>query len=183
MMKRDALTKDSGVGAWLLWGLYLALRYYVAFTLLRYGFAKVMGAQFTVLDSQLDAPMGRVSGFWLTWYYFGYSPVYSAMVAWVQIAGALLVCFRRTALIGVFALLPVMVNIVAIDLWVIGWRWDEGALRNAVYVLIALLLILAFHAREIVDFFWRQGEAFFSPGRWTRLAIAAQILVVCAIVG
>ena len=48
--------------------LYLVARYYAAFTLLLYGFAKVMGAQFTVLDSQLATPLGDVSGFWLTWY-------------------------------------------------------------------------------------------------------------------
>ena len=48
-------------------------RYGAALVLLVYGFAKINGSQFTILDSELDKPMGRVSGFWLTWYYFGYS--------------------------------------------------------------------------------------------------------------
>jgi hypothetical protein len=106
--------------------IYLALRFYAAFTLLGYGFAKVMGAQFTVLDSQLAKPMGEVSGFWLTWYYFGYSPVYSAIVAGAQILGAILLCFRRTAFLGTLLLIPVMVNIVGIDLYNRGTTWPSS---------------------------------------------------------
>lgn len=52
------------------------LRYVVAFLVITYGFAKLNGSQFTILDSELDKPMGQVSGFWLTWYYFGYSKFY-----------------------------------------------------------------------------------------------------------
>lgn len=128
--------------------LYLALRYYVAFTLLTYGFAKVMGAQFTVLDSQLAKPMGEVSGFWLTWYYFGYSTVYSNIIAFTQIGGALLLCFRRTAALGALILLPVMVNIACVDIWVIQWNFHIEALRNAIYVLLAICGILSFHAAD-----------------------------------
>jgi hypothetical protein len=97
---------------------YLLAHYYAAFTLLRYGFAKVIGAQFTILDSALPKPMGDVSGFWLTWYCFGYSLVYASLVAWSQILGAVLLGFRRTALMGALLLLPIMVNIVFIDIWV-----------------------------------------------------------------
>ena len=129
--------------------LYLAMRYYAAFMLLSYGFAKVMGAQFTVLDSELAKPMGDVSGFWLTWYYFGYSALYSALVAWAQILGAVLLCFRRTTLIGSMALLPVMINIVGIDLWIVRFPLSSGALQNAIFVLIAVLGIFCFHARDL----------------------------------
>ena len=166
--------------------IYLALRYYAAWILLGYGFAKLMGAQFTVLDSQLARPMGEVSGFWLTWYYFGYSPVYSAMVALVQIAGAVLLCFRRTALFGALILLPVMVNIVCIDVWVIGWRLESDALRNAIYVLAALLAILAFHGKGLWSFFLRQkdGPGLFATARpWMlalQMAVAGGMLAYAA---
>ncbi len=132
--------------------LYLVARYYAAFTLLLYGFAKVMGAQFTVLGSQLATPLGDVSGFWLTWYYFGYSAFYSSLVAWTQILGALLLCFRRTALIGTLVLLPVLVNIVGIDIWIIQFPLSSGALRNALYVSLALAIVLAFHAPDLYRF-------------------------------
>lgn len=148
--------------------IYIALRYYAAFTLFTYGFAKIMGAQFTVLDSQLARPMGEVSGFWLTWYYFGYSPVYSTIIALTQIGGAILLCFRRTALLGAFVLLPVMVNIVCVDVWVIRFPLSSGALHNAIYVLAALLAICTFHVGDIYRFFLRRREAFaiFHGPRW-----------------
>lgn len=129
--------------------LYLAARFYAAFMLLSYGFAKVMGAQFTVLDSQLAKPLGDVSGFWLTWYYFGYSAFYSALVAWTQILGAVLLCFRRTTLVGALVLFPVMVNIVGIDVWVVRFPLDSGALRNAIFVLLAVTVVLCFHAKDL----------------------------------
>lgn len=63
------------------------VRWFAALILIVYGFAKLNGAQFTILDSELDKPMGEVSGFWLTWYFFGYSGVYGNIIAIVQIAG------------------------------------------------------------------------------------------------
>ena len=68
--------------------------------LLQYGFAKLFGAQFTVLDSELDKPMGTVSGFWLTWYYFGYSPLFGNLLGLVQVGLGLALAFRRTTLLG-----------------------------------------------------------------------------------
>ena len=50
-----------------------AVRWVAVVFSIAYGFAKLHGSQFTVLDSELTRPMGEVSGFWLTWYYPGYS--------------------------------------------------------------------------------------------------------------
>lgn len=163
--------------------LYILARYYAAFTLLGYGFAKVMGAQFTVLDSELAKPMGDVSGFWLTWYYFGYSTVYSSLVAWSQIVGAALLGFRRTALAGALLLLPIMVNIVFIDLYVVRFPLESGALRNAFYVLFALLIAISFHGADLYRFLQAKREdlALFTNGRrWTGYAAAFVILCMIA---
>ena len=157
-MNNDLTTRSDIYRQKVLAVLYLAVRYYAAFTLLLYGFAKVMGAQFTVLDSQLAKPLGDVSGFWLTWYYFGYSPIYSSLVAWAQIVGALMLCFRRTTLIGALLLMPVLVNILGIDIWVIQFPFDSGALRNAVFVFVALLIVLAFHLPDLYRFLLRRRD-------------------------
>ncbi len=162
--------------------LYLAARYYAAFMLLSYGFAKVMGAQFTVLDSQLAKPLGDVSGFWLTWYYFGYSALYSALVAWTQILGAVLLCFRRTTLVGALVLFPVMINIVGIDVWVVRFPLDSGALRNAILVLLAVTVVLCFHAKDLYRFLLqkRNDLAFLEKPRiWI---VGTQIAVVLGMI-
>jgi hypothetical protein len=166
----------------LLFALYLAARYYAAFTLLSYGFAKVMGAQFTVLDSQLARPMGEVSGFWLTWYYFGYSATYAAIIAWTQICGAVLLCFRRTALLGAILLLPVALNIVAIDVWVIRWSFSNGALRNALFVLGALCIVVSFHAPEIWRFLRKEASLGILSGRAQTWSAMGQLAIVAAMI-
>lgn len=94
-----------------------------------YGFAKINGAQFTVLDSELARPLGEVSGFWLTWHYFGYSPVYGTLLAVLQILAGILLVIPRTALAGALLILPVATNIVLIDLFYVV---DPGATFVAV---------------------------------------------------
>ena len=55
-----------------------------------YGFAKLNGAQFTVLDSQLATPLGDADPFWLAWYFFGYSDLYKGFIALTEIVGGVL---------------------------------------------------------------------------------------------
>lgn len=124
----------------------IAARYFVALFMLLYGFAKLNGAQFTILDSELDRPMGQVPGFWLTWYYFGYSSGYGTMIALAEIGGGLLLLSRRTTLLGALVLLPVLANIILVDIF---FRIDGGAFLVAVAMMIALLVILKPHAAEL----------------------------------
>lgn len=126
------------------------VRWICAAIVLVYGFAKLNGSQFTILDSELDKPMGQVNGFWLTWYYFGYSTVYGTAIALVQIAGAILLTFRRTALLGACILAPVLANIVLIDLC---YGVDPGATLVAFSLFCGMLVILAPHAKDLRSLF------------------------------
>jgi hypothetical protein len=92
-------------------------RWIAATLCILYGFAKITGSQFTVLDSELTKPLGQVSGFWLTWYYFSYSAVYGTLIALLQIAAGILLVVPRTALLGALMLLPIATNIVLIDVF------------------------------------------------------------------
>lgn len=119
-------------------------RWLAAVLMITYGFAKLTGSQFTVLDSELSKPMGEVSGFWLTWYYFGSSTIYGTVIALVEIGGGLLLVWPRTALIGALVLLPVVGNIILMDI-----LFGIGALPASVTVLICLLIIVRPHARRL----------------------------------
>lgn len=136
------------------------VRYSAALLLLMYGFAKINGSQFTILDSELDKPMGHVSGFWLTWYYFGYSPFYGNFLGIVEIAGALLLTFRRTALLGACILAPVLGNIVLID---ICYGVELGATITAALLLLAMLYLIAPHRKELMALFWPAPGAASKP--------------------
>jgi hypothetical protein len=123
-------------------------RWFAAGVILLYGFAKLNGSQFTVLDSELDKPMGTVSGFWLTWYYFGYSTVYGSIVALAQIVGGVLLTFRRTSLAGALLLLPILINIILVDVF---YRIDLGATVVAIVLAILCWVIIAPHGERLLD--------------------------------
>lgn len=127
------------------------LRYTVALLVINYGFAKLNGSQFTILDSELDKPMGQVSGFWLTWYYFGYSKFYGNLIALGQVIGGVLLMFPRTTLLGSFLLLPIVANIILVDIF---YAIALDALLVAILILVALLIIIKPHAMELYDLFW-----------------------------
>lgn len=118
--------------------------------MLLYGFAKLNGSQFTILDSELDKPLGEVSGFWLTWYYFGYSAVYGSFIALVQVAGGVLLMFRKTTLLGACVLLPAVTNILLVDIF---YSIAPDALLVALVVEVALVIIIAFHRDELRELF------------------------------
>jgi hypothetical protein len=127
------------------------LRYLSALVLFVYGFAKINGSQFTILDSKLDKPMGQVSGFWLTWYYFGFSHFYGTMLALVEIGAGVLLTFRRTTVLGACILVPMLANIILIDIF---YSVDPGATGVAILLLAAMAGLIAPHRKELAALFW-----------------------------
>ncbi|MXZ39841.1 MAG: hypothetical protein F4Z19_16635 [Holophagales bacterium] len=123
------------------------VRWFCAVQFMIYGFAKVNGSQFTVLDSQLATPLEDVSAFWLVWYFFGYSGLYKGFIALVEIGGSVLLAFRRTALLGTLVLLAAIVNIVLID---VGFGVAQAGLPMAIVLMCGLLYLLIPHVRQLL---------------------------------
>ena len=136
-----------------------------------YGFAKINGSQFTVLDSELARPLGEVSGFWLTWYYFGYSPVYSSFLALVEIVCGVLLIVPRTALLGAVLLLPVVTNIVLVDVF---YGVDLGGTIAAVVLLVCVLVVAAPYLSRLRSAVLLDGL----PWRPSRVSLVALVLAV-----
>ena len=121
-------------------------RWVAAVLCILYGFAKINGAQFTVLESELAKPLGQVNGFWLTWHYFGYSAVYGTLLALIQIFAGILLVIPRVALVGALILLPVVANIVLIDVF---YGVDLGGTLAACVLLLCLCLTVAPYGRRL----------------------------------
>jgi hypothetical protein len=111
-------------------------------------FAKLNGSQFTVLDSEFAKPMGKVSGFWLVWNFFGYSHAYGTIVALLQVLGGLLLVWPRTALLAALLLVPVFTNIVMIDLF---FGVEPSATLTAAQILGCLVSVILPHLRRLLD--------------------------------
>lgn len=141
--------------------------------LIFYGFAKLNGAQFTVLSSELDKPLGDVAGFWLTWHYFGYSPVFGTLIGLGQVGIGLLLFWKRTALLGACLGLGVMVTISLIDM---SYGVDPSGTLMALLTTAALGVVVLAHRADLVRVFWTDRLSGFT---W-RTAVAPVLVVVLA---
>lgn len=115
------------------------IRWWLAFQISLYGFAKILKTQFHSVPYRYDMPVGDLSGFSLTWFYYGYSYPLAVIIGLIQIAGSILLLFRSTTLIGVIMLLPVMVNIILINGF---YHISPGAFLNSVVYTVALSYLI-----------------------------------------
>ena len=115
------------------------IAFYVAYSITGYGAAKILKTQFQPPNYILETPIGDLNGFWLTWTYYGYSQTMAYILGWTQVIGCILLLFRHTRLIGVFVLLPVMLNIDLIDHF---YEISPLAYYNALHYTFLLFFLL-----------------------------------------
>lgn len=137
--------------AWLLG----VIRYSTAYTVATYGFAKVLKTQFGVMYSRNDTPVGSLSGFELTWNYFGYSYKLAIILAALQIGGSIMLLFRRTTLLGICILLPVMLNIVLINMF---YSIAVGAFLVSILITGALTYLLVLNREPLIRVFFNTAS-------------------------
>lgn len=142
-----------------------------------YGFAKLNGSQFTVLSSELDKPMGDVSGFWLTWHYFGFSPIFGTLVALVQITLGVLLCWRRTTLMAACGGLGVLATITLIDL---TYGVDAGGTVMAAATTACLGFVVAQHRADLVRVFWTDQHSTDTQGM---RQVIVRVIIQVAVLG
>ncbi|WP_332368985.1 hypothetical protein [Spirosoma telluris] len=122
------------------------IRYWLALSISSYGFAKILKTQFQTPDFLLDMPLSSVDGASLTWYYFGYSYPLAVIIGLFQIGGSILLLYRRTTLLGAMILLPVLVNIVLINIF---YKIAIGAFFNSIIYSLSLVFLLLLHWKRI----------------------------------
>jgi len=92
------------------------LRYYLATTLLGYGLAKVVPMQFPPpWLGRYDQAIGEMSPMGLLWTFMGHSRAYTLFAGLAECAGAVLLLWRRTYVIGAVVTAIVMTNVVALN--------------------------------------------------------------------
>jgi len=116
------------------------LRYCCAFLLYMYGVSKLMHLQFNLAAQLGERPVGSLTGYELTWFYFGYSRAYACILGLVQIAGATLLLFRKTTLMAAIILLPVMTNILLINMFILVNDWGPYVISALITAAMAAIL-------------------------------------------
>ena len=128
------------------------LRYFLAFDMVAIGLQKVFHLQFVIPLAVLDTPFSEMTGDQLIWGFFGKYYSFTLIIAGIQILGAILLLFRRTWLLGVIVLLPLMFNILLLD-W---YYWISLVVNIYITILTVGAIYLLFTEYDrLAGFFFR----------------------------
>jgi hypothetical protein len=156
------------------------LRYSCAFLLYMYGVSKLAHLQFHLPAGISQRPLGSLNGYELTWYYYGYSRVYACILGLTQVVGATLLLFRKTTLAGAAMMIPVMANILLIDVFILVN--DYGPEFMAAFIFTSLIVIVWRQRGSLISLFWsvQQAELAESPAthRWVRALIVLAVATI-----
>src|SRR5579864_2919084 len=157
------------------------LRYVSAFLLFTYALSKMLGRQFSLPPEIALRPAGALSGYQLAWLYYGHSHAYALILGLVQLGGGALLLFRKTALLGAALMLPVMTNIVMINVF---FRIAWGAMCTSTFIFASMLAVLWHQRHALVGVFWTdQASEPASVRRFHRITAALVVLLVISLMG
>lgn len=132
--------------------LYTIIRYTIALDLAIFGWKKFFHLQFIVPNNVAALPLNQQSGETLTWYYFGHSYAFGAVVAGFQIAGAAMLLFRRTWLLGALILFALLVNIASVDFF---YQMNAGALSQSAIMTLGTFYLIMIDYDRLKQFFFK----------------------------
>jgi uncharacterized membrane protein YphA (DoxX/SURF4 family) len=168
--------------------LYDRLRTYLRFSIgtamLSYGLSKVFKQQFPTPDvDRMIQLFGDASPMGLLWTFMGASTAYTFFAGAMEVAGGLLLFFRRTATVGALVVAGVMANVVMLNFCydVPVKIYSTHLLLTAVFLLLPnlgrLADVLVFHRPTTPDVL---GRPFVDP-RKNRAAFAAKLVFLAGI--
>lgn len=128
--------------------LRVAVRYYLAFVMLNYGFIKVFKAQFPFPGlARMLTPFGDSSPMGLAWKFMGYSTSYNFFTGAGEVIGGFLLFFRRTTTLGALILVAVISNIVMIN-----FSYDVPVKLFSANLLLMAFFLLVPDANRLLNF-------------------------------
>lgn len=165
----------------LLYWLTVLVRYYLAFVMFSYGFAKVFKTQFPYPDlRRLLQPYGDSSPMGLAWTFLGFSLGYNWFMGLAEVGGAALLLFRRTTTLGALVLAGTSANILAINLF-----YDVPVKLFSSNLLLMALFLAALDGRRLLNVFLLNRPVakadhapFFQNRRWRIVGLIVKILFV-----
>ena len=127
----------------------LCARVLIAWTFLSYGWGKLTDNQFGLSTDQLLTPVKDLGLFKLSWYLFDQEP-FKSFIGISQIFAGLLLLYNRTLLVGALLSIPILINILIIDITYIkmpGFYW-----RLSYYLFLDFLILWHYRDRILLAF-------------------------------
>lgn len=133
-----------------LWDYFiLCARFLIAWTMLSYGWSKLTEGQFGISAKEMAMPVKDLGLFKLSWYLFSYEP-FKSFIGVSQIVAGLLLLYNRTLIFGALLSIPILANILIIDITYIkmpGFYW-----RLPYYLLLDFLILWHYRERMFLAF-------------------------------
>ncbi|MFN8580063.1 MAG: hypothetical protein U0163_03680 [Gemmatimonadaceae bacterium] len=124
------------------------VRFYIANFALGYGIIKLFALQMSFPSlSQLATPLGDFLPMRLSWMFIGYSTRYQVFSGVMETVAGLLLLYRPTVTLGLFAATGAFINVVMINL-----SYDVPVKLFASHLLLACVFLLLWDARRLTTF-------------------------------
>jgi hypothetical protein len=139
----------------LFYWLAVMLRFYVAITMVSYGYVKIIKLQFPAPSPiRLMETVGNMSPMGLAWTYMGYSVGFNYFAGLAELTCALLLFFRRTTTTGAMVGIVVAGNIMAVN-----YCFDVPVkILSTMLVAMCLFLVIK-DLRRVINFFFLNKTA------------------------
>jgi len=132
------------------WMLVL-LRYFLAFNMVSYGFAKLYYLQFSAMtEISLDSTYGESSPMGLLWNFMGHSQGYCMFTGILELIGGLLLLSRKTQTLGALTTFGVMLNVFMLNMC-----FDVPVKLLSGHMVLFSLLIIAYDRERLWNNFFK----------------------------
>jgi len=118
----------------------LVIRTLLAWTLCRYGWAKLSDSQFGIDSKSMALPLKDIDLMRLSWYLADHEP-FKSFVGISQLLTGGLLLFHRTTLIGAFMMIPIWLNILVWDVTFMEGQTSAFTFRLGFYLMLTCILI------------------------------------------
>ncbi len=129
--------------------LVLSIRILLALIFIQYGIGKLIGGQFGGLNStELNTPIKDLSLFKIAWYLFDHQP-FKAFIGVSQIIASVFLLFNRTVILGLLMLIPIILNILIIDLTIMQYGFKVAFFFRLTGYLLYIVLLIFYYKQAI----------------------------------
>lgn len=132
-------------------------RYYLAFVLFVYGFAKLLGNQFSEPSPDfLIKPLGDFDAHSLLWAFMGVSRAYNFFGGLVEVIAGVFLLFRRTSTFGALLAIGTLINVLMLNI-----GYDTLVKVFAFHLILIGTYIISADIKPIFQFFLVKKKSLF----------------------
>ena len=160
--------------------LRIALRYWLGYAMLGYGWAKVFKTQFPFPGGwKLEEPLGQMSPMGVLWNFMGYSTPYNVFAGGMECLGGVLLLSRRTTVLGALVAMATMTNVVALN-----FCYDVPVKLYSTELLVAAIVLLFPDLSRLIAVLLGHSappaeiERLTLSRRWRRIVVAAKFALL-----